>query len=492
MRLRPYQSSAVESVRALIRAGKRRIVIVAPCGSGKTILATDIVHRVLAKGYKVLFLAHRIELIDQVSAKLDLIGVDHGIIQGDHWRVRPWCQVQIGSVPTLARRTKLPEAQVVFVDECHHVVSESFAKVVASYPPDTVILGLTATPYRLDGRGLGEHFEELAVAAEIEGLITDGYLVPPRTFAPSVPDLRGIRTVAGDYNRRQLSQAMDKPTLVGDVVKTWKHLAIDEEHPRGRTTVLFAVGIEHSRHLVARFREADVAAEHLDADTPEDDRRAILARVSRGETTIVSNCQILTEGWDLPKASCVVMARPTQSRCLYRQMVGRGLRSDPGKVDCMVLDHAGNSLRHGLVTEPEEYSLVGEPKKEQNTVPSVRQCRICFAISPPGAERCVECGAEFPKKKRVVIERAGELRENAREARRTWGERTTPERRIELLAKWIREGRERGYSAARAPIIYKKAFGIAADRDILAKAEILAQNGEEPTADRARTLARPT
>ena len=173
--LRPYQLRAVDEARAKLAAGHRRIVVVAPTGAGKSVIAAHIAAKAGAKGKRLLFLAHRLELVEQLSAKLDAFGLNHGIIQGNHWRRMPRLPVQVASVPTLSRREVLPPADLLVVDECHHVPSESFRKVVEAYP-NAAVLGFTATPYRLDGQGLGEWFDDMVVVAQIHELIILGEL----------------------------------------------------------------------------------------------------------------------------------------------------------------------------------------------------------------------------------------------------------------------------------------------------------------------------
>lgn len=468
--LRPYQALAIEQIRARVRSGKRRLVVVAPTGAGKTILAVHLIERILANGKKVLFLAHRIELIDQLSIKLDAINIDHGIIQGDHPRLRPWLPIQIASVPTLARRQSLPDAAVVFVDECHHTTSASFSGVLARYPAETIVLGLTATPYRADGHGLDGHYEDLVVVAQTQDLINDGFLVPPRIFAPSEPNLAGVRVTAGEFNARDLFAAVDRPQLVGNVVDTWL------SRGENRITVCFAVNIQHSKDLIARFRAAGVPAEHFDAETPEDDRRAVLARIASGQTRVLSNVGLVTEGWDLPQLSCVIKARPTLSRSLDRQMTGRGLRSFPGKQDCLVFDHAGNVFRHGLPTDPETYTLSGSEKrpKPSQKLTSIKTCKKCFAVCPAALEACPVCGTVFPKRFRLIREQSGELSEQRTMTARA--PQIDDSRRVKALAKWIREGLHRGYSPARAGLIYTKVFGQRPNEFIYHQADLLARD----------------
>lgn len=461
--LRPYQSAAIEEIRARVRSGKRRIVVVAPTGAGKTILAVHIIERIQANGKRVLFLAHRIELIDQLSAKLDAIGIDHGVIQGNHPRLRPWLPIQIASVPTLARRPSLPDASVVFVDECHHTTSASFSGILDRYSAETIVLGLTATPYRADGRGLDAHYEDLVIVAQTQDLIDHGFLVSPRVFAPSEPDLSGVRVTAGEFNAKDLATAVDRPQLVGNVVSTWL------SRGENRITVVFAVNIQHSKDLISRFRAAGVPAEHFDAETSEDERRAVLARIASGQTRVLSNVGLVTEGWDLPQLSCVIKARPTLSRSLDRQMTGRGLRAFPGKSDCLVFDHAGNVFRHGFPTEPETFTLSGSetrPKPGQR-LPGIKTCKTCFAVVPASLDTCPVCKTPFPVRFRIIRERAGELSETMAER----APHLDDSRRVKALAKWIREGIQRGYSPARAGLIYKRVFGHPPDTATYRQAE---------------------
>lgn len=457
--LYPYQLAAVAEARRRAAAGVRRLCIVAPTGAGKSVIAAHVAASAATKGSRCLFLAHRLELVEQLSGKLDLAGLDHGIIQGAHERTRPGLPVQVASVPTLARRGVLPGADLVVVDECHHTPSASFRRIVESYPEAT-LLGFTATPYRLDGRGLKDFFDEAVHVAHLDELITAGFLVPPIVLAPSEPDVTMVRRTGGDFNARELAAVVDRPKLIGDIVATWLSRAA------GRTTVVFATSIEHSRHIVSAFLEAGVPAEHLDAETPAEERAAILVRAASGETAVLSNCAILTEGWDLPRISCVVQARPTQSRALYRQMVGRGLRTWETKADCLVLDHAGNVFRHGLPTERDTQGLAGVKRRDASQAPSVRQCPLCYACAPSAATACPGCAQPFPVRRRPLIAtKGGELSEVT-----TWKEYAGPDRRAELLAKWDRIATERAYKAGYASAIYRSTFGTWPDEATWAKA----------------------
>jgi superfamily II DNA or RNA helicase len=345
LQLRDYQRRAVDDVIAKL---DRRPILVSPTGSGKTTMATEIVERL---GVPTLWLAHRKELIDQAAERLEAHGLTTGIVMSGYETV-PEAQVQVASIQTLVRRDK-PPAGLIVIDECHHAAADSYQNVLAEYP-DAHIVGLTATPFRLDGRGLGDLFGELVVAAWPDELCTDGVLHKPRIWASKAPDLRGVRVVAGDYNLGALAQRSNTAELNADIVETWRKRAA------GRRTVAFAVDIAHSMAITKAFQDVGVPAEHLDGGTSRDNRDAILERLRQGKTQVVSNCMVLTEGWDLPALACAILARPTASLNLHLQMIGRVMRACEGKDGAIVLDHAGNHHVHGLVTRRLNYTLSDE------------------------------------------------------------------------------------------------------------------------------------
>ncbi len=325
MNLRPYQAEALERVRAQLRAGRRRIVIVLPTGGGKTIIAAMIILSAYAKGKRVVFFAHRRELIRQTAAKLELAGIpagDIGIMLGSDSRNLD-APVIVASIATWVHRAA-PPADLVFIDEAHRSCSDSYLRAIAHYrDAGSVVLGLTATPFRADGHGLGDVYEVLEVIACPSTLIAEGFLAAPRVFSTpsgSGPDLTGVRVERGDYVAADLASRMNTAVLISDIVNHWQKLAV------GRRTVVFATSVDHSRSIAEAFTAAGVAAEHLDGETPNAQREAILARLESGETRVVSNCAVLTEGWDQPSAKVCILARPTKSLGLYIQMAGRVLR----------------------------------------------------------------------------------------------------------------------------------------------------------------------
>jgi len=395
--LRDYQERAVQQVIDKLNC---RPLLVAPVGAGKTQIATSIVERL---NRRTLWLAHRKELVDQAALRLIAHGLQVGIVMAGY-RSTPWAQVQVASVQSLAQR-KRPPAGLIVVDEAHHVTARGFANVLAAYPHAAVV-GLTATPFRLDGRGLGQTFGELVVAAYTDELCDAGVLCRPKVFASQSPDLHGIRVIAGDYSLEGLAQRTNTQSQNAAIVTTWQQRAA------GKRTVAFAVDVLHSRAIVAAFQNAGVPAEHLDGTLPRSAREAILERLRVGRTLVVSNCMVLTEGWDLPSLECAILARPTASLNLHIQMVGRAMRACSNKEAAIVLDHAGNHHAHGLVTRRLNYSL-GDEQIRQSEPLGLRRCGACFLLYEPVHPVCPNCGwqAEPAEADRELppIEGAGEL-----------------------------------------------------------------------------------
>jgi len=375
--LRPYQHAAVD---ATLAALDRDPVLVAPTGSGKTTMAVEIVTRLHRP---TLWLAHRAELIEQAAHRLEDFGLAVGIIKAG-MAPFPLAPVQVASVQTLVRRIP-PRAELIVIDECHHAAADTYGKILEQYPSVPTV-GLTATPFRLDGRGLGDIFGTIITAAAVAELVEQQYLHAPKIWATKAPDLRGVKVTAGDYNRRQLAERTNTADMRADIVAQW------QAHAADRRTVAFAVDRQHSRDIVAAFQEAGVPAEHVDGATPADERTAILGRLRTGETHVVSNCMILTEGWDLPALECAILARPTASLCLHLQQVGRVMRACADKDGAIVLDHAGNHYAHGLVTRPIQYSLDPDTKAGHTEGLGLRRCAACALLYPLSTRECPDCG----------------------------------------------------------------------------------------------------
>jgi DNA repair protein RadD len=380
--LRDYQAAAIDALRAKIREGHRRVLLVAPCGAGKTLCASEIIRSAVARGRSAIFIAPRIEIVDQTVEKLQAFGVSASVVMAGDKR-KGTDPVSVCSVQTLIRRLHaLPPADVVVVDECHRAAADSFKKVLAAYPA-AVIVGLTATPWRSDRIGLAEFFDAHVVAATPAELRAQQHLVPFRAFAFDAPELHEVPVTAGEFNQKALELACNTRVLVGNVVR--EYLA----HAPGRKALLFASGVKHSQALVAEFVAAGVTAEHLDCKTPREERRAVLARFRAGETLVVSSVGILVEGFDEPSAEVVILARPTKSLTLHLQILGRGMRPSPGKSEALILCHSGNLLRHGFDDDPRDYSPLATPAR----VRELHTCPLCCAVFAALRDgHCPACG----------------------------------------------------------------------------------------------------
>jgi superfamily II DNA or RNA helicase len=457
--LRPYQKDGVDRIRA---CEEHRILFVAPTGAGKTVVALALIDETVAAGGRVLFFAHRRELVFQPSRKLFAAGIDHGVLLPDH-PTRLHAPVQVASKDTLyaravrSSRIELPPADLVVVDEAHHTPAKTYRDILIRYP-EARILGLTATPCRGDGRGLGDDYNVLIECPQIGQLIELEFLVGTKVFAPYLPDLTGVQIRHGDYVEDQLASHMDKQQLVGDIVDTRRRRG------EGRPTVVFATGVGHSVHIRDEFRRAGILCEHVDGTTPAEERDTIIAKLAAGQIDVITNCMVLTEGWDSPSTSCLILARPTRHHGLYRQMVGRVLRPSPGKVDALILDHAGSTLVHGFIEEPVIWSLSpdrpaaqspNQIARSEGRMPGLAVCPECAAVRRQGRP-CPSCGWR-PQPKPVAVDMLeGELAEVSRQGMVT-APVDDPERfRGELAAIC----QERRYAPGWIAHRYKARYGI--------------------------------
>ena len=462
--IRDYQETALFGVRDAIADGSKRVLLVLATGLGKTVVAAQLVKWAIDMHRRVLFIAHRRELVNQCAAKLERFGVPHGVvmagIDANHEML-----VQVASVQTLwmrgVKRSKmeLPQADILIIDEAHRSRGATYEALIRHYTTDAgLILGLTATPCRADGKGLGNVFNAMVMGPSIEDATKAGHLVPVRYFgAKDEPDLAGIKTVAGDYHEGQLAQAMDKPKLVGDIVEQWGRLAAN------RQTVVFATSVQHSIHLTRQFVAAGVKAEHLDGNTPTDERDAILRRLERGETQVVCNCEVLIEGWDCPPVSCVALARPTKSVARFIQMCGRTLRPFPGKTDCIVLDHAKCVLTHGRLSEFVLWSLDSDTTIQQRQKAAKKKtrkpikCQKCQAIYS-NKKACPECGHVNIKFGQGVTTANGDLVELA-DLPATERQKAQRDYELRFYSELLGYCKERGWNTGAAAHKFKTKFG---------------------------------
>jgi DNA repair protein RadD len=373
---RQYQDDAVQNARKAL--GKvQRALINAPTGAGKTVIASTIIKSAVKKGSCILFLAHRRELVNQCSAKLDDFGVvNHGVIMRGHFKARnKHAPVQVASIQTLIRR-ELPPADLIVIDECHRAVAKSYLDVLSNYPKAKV-LGLTATPERTDGKGLDSLFEDIITVASTPWLIEQGFLVKPDVWVSptGVDPSKIVKRKTGDYTQEEMArieQAMDTPTLCGDIVRHYR------KHAEGRPAVVFAMGIQHSLHLTEAFQAEGIATAHVDGETPVKVRDDTIRDWKAGKIQVVCNVGVFVEGFDFPELYCCILARPTKSVTIYLQAVGRVMRPAPGKTRCIVLDHAGCIDEHGAPHEERVWTLQGETKTRKKKEFFHRTCRCGF------------------------------------------------------------------------------------------------------------------
>lgn len=405
MQLRPYQHQAIEGARAALRGGKRRVLVVSPTGSGKTVIASAIIQSAVQRGSRVLFLAHRRELIHQTSAKLTAFGVRHGIIMGTE-RMALQHAAQVASIQTLARRRDaLKLVDLIFLDEAHHSAADTYLEVLEWFPSARVV-GLTATPWREDGRGLADVFDSHVVVTTPRQLRDEGFLVPVGGWAFEAVDTSEAKVRGGDFVASSLAGAAMSKRVLGDVVEEYAR------YGNGARGICFAATVQASEALAAQFRAAGIAAEHVDGETPKEARDAILARLRAGVTRVVCNCNVLTEGFDCPELEVAMLCRPTLSLTLYLQMVGRVLRTAPGKTQARIHDHAGLLAAHGHPYSDWDYepALDTTVNAERDDVASSTTEKLCPACkSVRSGWPCDSCG-HSPTPAELHIEREVERR----------------------------------------------------------------------------------
>ena len=458
--LRPYQVDAIAKICAAYEFGVRRVLFQLPTGAGKTVAFAHILAGAVKSGRRVLILAHRQEIIDQIETALTLTGVPYGIIAPGH--IETDAPAQIASIGTLARRLERWRDRFDFlvIDECHHAIATSWAKVIASQSR-AWILGCTATPERLDGRGMGEQFDELVVGPSTSELIEAGWLAGFVVFTPERgPDLSGARIRAGDFAVEDMRDAMGG-VVIGAAVAEYRRLCA------AAPAVAFCVDVEHSRAVADRFLAAGIRAAHVDGETPPADRRAAIAALGSGALDVLTNCGLISEGVDVPAVGAAILLRPTQSLGLYLQQIGRALRPAPGKDRALILDFAGNTMRHGLPDAPREWTLDAKPRRQRDEkdAPALRRCSACGVVNRPKATECVECGGDLrtPRERaeiemRLQEERRREAIERLRRLPRwkqfQWA--GADERRLQLVAEingfksgWVFHQRQRSLEQCR-------------------------------------------
>lgn len=462
--LRPRQSEAIEQIKQAVKEGHRRIVVQGPCGFGKTVVAAHLVSSSLAKGRRPLFTCPAIVLVNQTLKAFEAEGIeDIGIIQADHERTDYACQMQIASVQTLIRR-KLPEVDFVIVDEAHLSWDALYEKLDGDEWKDKIAIGLTATPW---AKGMGLHWSNLIIAATIEQLIAEGHLSPFTVYAPAKgfePDMRGVKVVAGEFEEKGTAAAMDKPPLVADIVKTWK------EKANGGPTFLFAVNRAHAQHLQREFEASGISCGYIDAYTDDYARDRTFRRFRCGDDKIISSVGCLIQGVD-EDVRVIIDAAPTRSEIRHVQKIGRGLRTAPGKERCLILDHAGNTLRLGMVTDIYHDTLDsrsagdrGDAYEDDKKPAKPKKCATCHMLIPKGKRECPGCGTPVLKNDVMTVE--GDLvlfdsgSRPARKEKKEKNQEPTHQEKQEFYSGFLYLASERGHSEGWAAHAYKAKFGV--------------------------------
>lgn len=392
--LRQYQIDIINRVHEAWADGARAPCVVLPCGSGKSCIAADMARRATWKGNRVLFLVHRKELVDQIQRTFIGWGVD-----------MDYCTV--GMVQTITRRVKKMQAPALIItDENHHSLAESYKRIYEAFPK-AYRVGVTATPVRLNGDGLGDVNDRLIIGVSAKWLIANQFLAPYDYYAPSVADLTGLHVRQGEYIASEIESRLMNAAIYGDVIANY------QKYGNGDKAVCYCASIKHSMAVAEAFNQAGVCAAHLDGETPKPERNKIISDFRSGKVRILCNVDLISEGFDVPDCGCAILLRPTKSLTLYIQQSMRCMRYQPGK-KAVIIDHVGNYARFGMPDDDREWTLDKKSRdkqaqREQNSVKAAI-CPECFRVFEPNEERtCPWCGALLPKKEREISEKPAEL-----------------------------------------------------------------------------------
>lgn len=404
--LRDYQHFAVNKLRANIASGLNNQTLCLGTGSGKTVVASYLVDECQKKGKRAVFVVDRISLIDQTSAMLDFYGIEHGVIQAQHWRFKPWERIQVASIQTLQRR-QWPEADLIVVDECHGLHKATLERIGKR---DTVVIGLSATPFT---KGMGKHYDAVVSGITTHRLIEQNHLVPFRVFAASEPDMTGAKITAGEWTDHEAAER--SMPIVGDCV--YEYI----KHGLGKKFLAFGANVAHCEELQRQFMAAGIITELYTYRTGDDVRAEMVREFRKPDSRIngLVSVAALSKGFDVPDVGVIIMARPLRSSLAeHIQILGRGLRIHPGKQECLILDHSGNCLRfwdrmqdffENGIDELDD----GKPKNKADAKPKERQaikCPDCKHVHD-ASPSCPCCGHEYPRKKSNILHAPGSLKE---------------------------------------------------------------------------------
>lgn len=460
-KLRNYQAELVSAVRESVMAGNKRVLMVGSTGLGKTAILYEISRLAVKKGGKLLLLVHRRGLAFQTAKKFEEYGMKPGILMSG---VEPELDnpIQICSVWTYRNRLKLSpkdinkfyvNASLILIDECHRSLSPVFKEVMANYN-DKIVIGVTATPTLSSGAAMSGMYDSLVDVIPISRLIDEKYLVGCTYYGGSSPDMKGVKTVCGDWDKKELGKRSDTPQLIGDVVENWFRIGGD------RSTIVFSVNRSHGKHLCLAFREKGVVVEYLDSYSSDEERADVLSRLDNGDVQMIVNVALFHEFLDAPIVSCVVVARKTKSMGLWRQLIGRGLRPYPEKETCIVIDHADGVRTLGMIEDPIEWTLEGKKaykiKKRDKKEKLPLECDQCRHIFK--GKVCPRCGLEVKNYGKKIEAVEAELQEITRNGKKK--KVFTMEEKRKFYGQLEYEQRTKGYKKGWKWHKFKAKFGI--------------------------------
>jgi len=411
MNLRTYQQECIEALRKAFNAKHRRVLLVAPTGAGKTVMFSYLTSKLIERGNRVLLMAHRDFLLEQISETLSRFEIQHGFIAAK--RKRELCHlVQVAGVHTLKSRVEKIawKPDWIICDEAHHATAGSWNTILEAYPAARVV-GVTATPQRLDGRGLGEVFEHMVLGPRVQDLMDQGFLSRVHYYSPKTVSTEGMHTRMGDFVQREIEEAVNNKGVTGHAVDWYRKVC------NGLPAIAFCASISHAEHVAEGFREAGYRWQALHSRMKYADNQAAIQKLGNGQLHGISSCDIVSEGFDVPIVTAAILLRPTQSLGLHLQQIGRVLRPATGKEKAIVIDHVGNVakclkgawlLNHGRAEDDRVWSLESQAKGESKT--PIKRCPECLGMIPAAAPECPLCGLIFEKTERGTLEQLdGEL-----------------------------------------------------------------------------------
>lgn len=449
MILRPHQELAIEMLRSSMRYGNKRIILAAPCSFGKTITALHMLASAAKKGKRGVFICDRIKLIQQALESADFHGLDVGVIQGLHERTNFNAPIQIASIQTLARRSRMVEFDFAIVDECHvhYKALDTYMKAYSNVP----FIGLSATPY---SKNLGNVYQDLVVPVTPRQLLDKEYLCPVDYYGGHSVNVKGVKrralpTGGSDYDPKALAAEIEKDNkLVGDIVENWF------KHAKDRQTIAFSPSIKHSKHMVEIFEAHGIPAVHIDGYMDDEERQWIFKGHDAGEFKVLSCSRLLNTGYDAPNVSCLIDCFPTSSITSYVQRAGRIMRTAEGKENAIYLDHASNVQRHGFAEDivPESLDTGDKRFNERSQTKEKKEsksknCPQCYQIM--FGLRC-KCGYEVPLKEQIISDRQElvKLKSVSKEDKSKW------------YGEFLLYAATKGYKPGYASHLYRQKFGV--------------------------------